>query len=258
MHRFIKLLIFVSLIILSQVSVATEIKRQNNPTITILAASSLTNVLPKIADAWKAKTGMQATFSFESSSKLAQQIKLGAPADLFFSADQEWMDYLDKADRIENKTRTTLLSNRIVLIVSSDSTFIPKSSSDLNNALIKHLALAGETVPAGKFARAALTSEGQLEKIQTKIVNAANVRGALQWVALKEAEAGIVFQTDAIVQPKVKVAFVFKESTHPKIEYPIAVIKESKNAEAAKSFIEFCKGLEAKIIFENEGFIVTR
>jgi molybdate transport system substrate-binding protein len=166
------------------------------------------------------------------------------------------MENLDQEGKIIKESRATLLSNRIVTVVPVDFTFIPKSSKDLLDSKIKHLALAGESVPAGKFARAALTSEGQLDKVQEKIVNASNVRAALQWVALKEAEAGIVFQTDAKVEPKVKIAFIFPEASHPKIEYPAAIIKDSKNIVAAKSFLIFCKSKEAKAIFESEGFMV--
>ena len=256
MNHLIKKLILLSSITLSPFVFSAESTKTSENSIIILAAASLTNVLPKVAAAWKKETNTDVIFSFEATSRLAQQVKAGVIADLFFSADQEWMDNLDQEGKIEKESRTTLLSNRIVLIVPADSTFIPKSSKDLLDSRIKHLALAGETVPAGKFARAALQSEGQLEKIQTKIVNADNVRAALQWVAIKEAEAGIVFQTDAKVQPKVKIAYVFPESTHPKIEYPMAIIKGSKNTAISKNFMEFCKTKKAKTIFESEGFMV--
>ena len=251
MNYYLKILSIISLMTFSQVAISAPTE-----TLTILAAASLTNVLPKVADAWNTKKNKEIIFSFEATSRLAQQVKAGVVADLFFSADQEWMDNLDQENKIEKDSRTTLLSNRIVLIVPTDSTFVPKSSAELLDPKIKHLALAGETVPAGKFARAALKSEGQLEKIQSKIVSANNVRAALQWVALKEAEAGIVFQTDAKIQSKVKIAFQFPESSHPKIEYPMAIIKGSKNLVLSKSFMDFCKTNEAKKIFESEGFIV--
>ena len=256
MSHVLKTLLLISVITLSQFSFSAEDEKKQKETITILAAASLTNVLPKVVQAWNVKNKTNVIFSFEATSRLAQQVKAGVLADLFFSADQEWMDNLDQENLIEKESRTTLLSNRIVLIVPVDSTFIPKNSEELNNSQIKHLALAGETVPAGKFARAALKSEGHLEKIQSKIVSADNVRAALQWVALKEAEAGIVFQTDAKIQPKVKIAFQFPESSHPKIQYPAAIIKGSKKIAASKSFIEFCKTKEAKEIFESEGFMV--
>ncbi len=256
MNRFVSMLVTVSILAFPQFALCAQSTKTPKETLTILAAASLTNVLPKIADAWKVKNKTEIIFSFEATSRLAQQVKAGVMADLFFSADQEWMENLDQAGLIEKDSRSTLLSNRIVLIVPTDATFVPKSSEDLLNSKILHLALAGESVPAGKFARAALKSEGQLDKIQSKIVSADNVRAALQWVALKEAEAGIVFQTDAKVQPKVKVAFQFLESTHPKIEYPMAMIKGSKNVISSKSFMDFCKTLEAKAIFESEGFVV--
>jgi len=224
--------------------------------ITVMAASSLSNVLPEVAAAWKAHGGLDVVFNFEATSRLAQQITAGAPADLFFSADMDWMDHLQKKGKIEDSTRSTLLSNQIVLVVPSDSAFVPASPAALPDARLKHLALAGESVPAGKFARAALKSEGVLEEVQEKIVNAENVRAALQWVAKKEAEAGIVFRTDARIEPRVKVAFSFPESTHPKIEYPVASIRGSKHLADSKRFLEFCKGHVAKKIFESAGFIV--
>lgn len=255
MNQLIKILVFITLLTLSQLVYTAEAIDSPKEKIVVLAAASLTNVLPKVADAWKVQSNIDVVFSFEATSRLAQQVKSGVLADLFFSADQEWMENLDQEGKIIKESRATLLSNRIVTVVSVDSTFIPKSSKDLLDPKIKHLALAGESVPAGKIARAALTSEGQLDKIQEKIVNANNVRAALQWVALKEAEAGIVFQTDAKVEPKVKIAFIFPEVSHPKIEYPAAIIKDSKNIVAAKSFLNFCKNKEAKAIFESEGFM---
>lgn len=253
MIRLFKMLTFILIIIASQNVQSSNIAKEK---IIILAASSLTNVLPKVAAAWSEHSHTDVIFSFEATSRLAQQVKAGVTADLFFSADQEWMENLDRAGLIEKKLRTTLLSNKLVLIVPIDSTFAPKSAEELVNSNIKHLALAAETVPAGKFARAALTSIGILEKIQTKIVNANNARAALQWVALKEAQAGIVFQTDVMVQPKVKSVYVFPASTHPKIEYPMALIKNSKNKTLSKSFLEFCKSKNAKAIFEAQGFKV--
>lgn len=248
------LTMFLAGVLLLRFSEASSPKGEKS--IMVMAASSLTNVLPEVAAAWKSQGGYDVKFNFESTSRLAQQIVAGAPVDIFFSADSEWMSYLGGRGMINTASRTALLSNRIVLIVSSDSTFAPSSPGEISSPRLKHLALAGEFVPAGKFARAALKSEGVLEKVQEKIVNADNVRAALQWVAKKEAEAGIVFQTDAKVEPRVKVTFVFPEASHPKIEYPVAVVKGSKNSEAAIQFLKFCQGNKAKKIFEAAGFTV--
>jgi len=205
----------VALFTVPHVGLAKETAKEKEP-LTVLAASSLTNVLPEVATAWKKKGGPDVVFSFEATSRLAQQVTAGAPADLFFSADLEWMDHLENNGKIEKSTRSSLLSNRIVLVVPSDSSFAPVSPTELIDPRLKHLALAGESVPAGKFARASLKSAGVLEKLQDKIVNAENVRAALQWVAKKEAEAGIVFQTDARIEPKVKATFTFPDSSQEK------------------------------------------
>jgi molybdate transport system substrate-binding protein len=226
--------------------------------ITVLAASSLTQVLPEVAEAWKKQGGREIVFSFEASSRLAKQIEAGIPADIFFSADTAWMEFLSQKGKIDSATRTSLLSNRMVVVVPNDSIFHPTSSAELLVPQLKHFALAGESVPAGKFARAALKSGGVLEKLQDKIVNADSVRGALAWVAKKEAEAGIVFQTDARIEPRVKVAFTFGEGSHPKIEYPVAVIRGTQRLIESKNFIEFCKSSEAQKIFEAAGFTVLK
>lgn len=256
-RHFATTLLALSLLAASSIGYATEKPVKAPEPLTVMAAASLTNVLPEVAQAWKKQGGHEVVFNFAATSRLAQQVTAGAPADIFFSADLEWMDHLEEKGKIDKSSRYSLLSNQIVLVVPSDSTFVPASSAELLDARLKHLALAGESVPAGKFARASLKSEGVLQKVQEKIVSAENVRAALQWVVKKEAEAGIVFQTDARIEPKVKVAFTFSESSHPKIIYPLAVLRGSKHLSEAKSFLKFCKGKEAKKIFEKAGFAVV-
>ena len=226
-------------------------------TLKIDAASSLTNVLPLIATEFRVseKDAPEIVFNFDATSKLAKQIQSGAPADLIFAADTEWMDFLEQKNKIINDSRIDLLSNKMVVIVPTDAKTIPSNLLDLSRAAYQHIALAGESVPAGKFARAALKSDGvYTDAFQKKIVNSDNVRIALSWVAKHEADAGIVFATDAKIEPKVKIAFYLREGSHPKIVYPGAVILQSKNAELAKKFLHFCKSQNAKKIFENAGF----
>jgi molybdate transport system substrate-binding protein len=219
----------------------------------VYAAASLTNVLQEIAKEYK---GPKVVFNFDSSSKLAKEVESGAPADLFFSADTEWMDFLDGKDKIVKSSRIDLLSNKIVLIVPTDAKKIPTSPKDLSDSTYHHIALAAESVPAGKFARAALKAEEVLtDAFIKKIVNADNVRIALSWVAQHEASAGVVYATDVLIEPKVKIAFPFKEGTYPKIIYPAAVVKNSASQSAAKNFLEICKSKKAKAIFEKAGFI---
>ncbi len=218
----------------------------------IYAAASLSNALSEIANVYHVS---KFVFNFDASSRLARQIESGAPADLYFSADTEWMDYLAQKDKILKATRVELVSNKMVLIVAGDSTRTPELPKDLNDEFYKHIALAGESVPAGKFARAALKSEGVLtESFAKRIVSADNVRVALSWVAAHEAEAGAVYATDALVEPKVKVAFAFKEGTYPKIIYPAAVVSSSTQSKAAEKFLKFCQSKKAQEIFTRAGF----
>lgn len=220
----------------------------------VFAAASLTEALSKVAEAYKAKEKI--VFNFDATSKLAQQLKSGAPADLFFSADAEWMEFMEKNDLIVKGSRTGLLSNRLVLIVPSDAKSVPTKATDLTEKNFLKIALAGEAVPAGKFGRAALLHEGvDLKKLTGKIASADNVKVALKWVAMKEADAGIVYATDAKVEPKVKTAFVFEEKSHPKIVYPAAIVKQTSNSGEAKKFLDFCSSPEGKEIFRKAGFI---
>lgn len=220
--------------------------------ITVFGAASLSNVLNEVAKAYSAS---RITFSFDASSKLAKQIEAGAPADIYFAADEEWVDYLVKKNKLLKETKTDLLSNSIVLIVPTDSKKVPVSPADLKDSFYHHIALAGESVPAGKFGREALKNEKAFdESVQKKVVNADNVRVALSWVASHEASVGIVYATDVLIEPKVKVAYTFQEKSHTKIVYSVAVTAESKNVIEAKKFLEFCKGKVAAEIFRKAGF----
>lgn len=222
--------------------------------ISIYAASSLSNVLQVIAKEYKGPRKI--VFNFDASSKLAKQIESGAPADLFFSADSEWVDFLDKQSLIIKSSRVDLVTNKLVVIVPQTSKKIPIKVEDLADDFYHHISLAGEAVPAGKFARAALNADNILTPFfNKKIVNADNVRVALSWVASGEAAAGIVYATDVLIEPKVKIAFAIKENTYPKIVYPGAIIAKSKNLAQAQKFLEFCKSKKAQEIFEKAGFI---
>lgn len=217
--------------------------------VVVLAASSLTDVLPTVAEHWTAAGHPPVTFSFDASSRLARQVESGAPADLFFSADTDWMDHL--AGRIDPATRVDLLGNTLVAVVPVASDSI-RSPADL--ATVHHLGLAGENVPAGKYARAALSALGTMETVQGRIVSGDNVRTVLGWVASGEAEAGIVYATDARVEPRVKVAFTFPAGSHPAIVYPAAVVAGARHAREAGEFLEYCRGAEAMEVFAAAGF----
>jgi molybdate transport system substrate-binding protein len=222
---------------------------------TVFAASSLTDAMKAVAAAYQTKTGRQVTLSFGASNTLAQQIDQGASADIYMSADSDWMDFLQQNGRITNDTRKNLLGNRLVLVGGSQSKPITIAPHfDLAGALGgSKLALADpNSVPAGKYGKAALTTLGVWDSVADKIAPAENVRVALEYVARGEAPYGIVYETDAKVQPAVQVDGVFPENTHPAIVYPIALTKTA--APTAKPFMTFLSGPESKAIFQKAGF----
>ena len=222
--------------------------------ITVLAASSLTESLQAVGAKWTAAGHPKVTFSFDASSRLAKQIEAASPADLFFSADSDWMDYLDERSLIDEATRVNLLGNALVVVVSAASTVTFGSVKNLARPEVKHLALAAETVPAGKYARAALTSAGAWEPLKDRVVNGENVRTVLGWVAGNEAEAGFVYATDAKVEPKVRVAFIVPAASYPPIVYPAAVVKNAAQAKEAAEFLAYCKSPEGIAVFVAAGF----
>lgn len=226
--------------------------------VTVFAAASLTDSLKAVADAYKAKTGTTITLSFGASSTLARQIEQGAEADIFMSADTDWMDYLQKGGHIADATRKDLLGNQLVLVAASDAKPAPVIAPhfDLAGALGDgKLALADPaSVPAGKYGKAALVALGVWDKVAAKVAPAENVRVALEYVARGEAPYGIVYATDARIAPGVHVAGVFPENTHPPIVYPVALTRTA--SPAARTFLDFLNGAQAKAIFEKAGFSV--
>ena len=231
--------------------------RAQAPAITVFAASSLTDTMKAVAAAYQAKTGIAVTLSFGGSNTLAQQIDQGASADIFMSADPQWIDFLAKNDRIAADTRRNLLGNRLVLIGGSNSkplTIAPHM--DLAGALGGgRLAMADpNAVPAGIYGKAALTYLAVWDSVADKIASADNVRAAMQFVSRGEAPYGIVYETDSKVDPGVHVVAVFPESTHPAIVYPVALTKTA--SPAAKDFLIYVSGPDAKTIFEKAGFTV--
>jgi molybdate transport system substrate-binding protein len=227
--------------------------------LTIFAAASLKNALDEVQADWK-KTGGAATVgSYASSSTLAKQIEQGAPADVFISADAQWMDYLDKKSLIQ--PAHDLLGNRLVLIAGKDS--MVKIDIKPGFALAKALGdgrlSVGDpsNVPAGIYAEEALTKLGAWDAVQAKLAPGADVRSALALVSRGEAPLGIVYETDAQVDPNVKIVAVFPEDSHAPIRYPVAVVKASKNADAAK-FVAYLNSPAAQAIFVKYGFAVLK
>ena len=226
----------------------------------VFAAASLKTALDDVAKAWSAaNAGKSVTSSYAASSALAKQIAEGAPADIFISADLDWMDELDKKGLLATGTRKSLLGNTLVLIAPAGSgvKLELKSGADLVGALAGgKLAVADvKAVPAGKYGKAALESLGLWAGVEGSLAQAENVRAALALVARAEAKLGIVYATDAKSEGKVEVVAVFPASSHPPIVYPAAQLKASANADAA-AFLAFLQGPEAAAIFKADGFEV--
>jgi molybdate transport system substrate-binding protein len=226
-------------------------------TVTVFAASSLTDGLKEIASLYEAKTGVKVTLSFGASSAIAHQIDQGADADVFLSADEDWMDFLQKQGRIADGTRHDLLGNQLVLIAPQGAAPIKIAPHfDILGALKGGRLAVGDpiSVPAGKYARAALTALGVWDSVSTNLAQAENVRIALQYVARGEAPLGIVYATDAKSENNVSVVGVFPANSHPPIVYPVALTKSA--APGAKDFIAFLEGSQSRAVFEKDGFII--
>jgi molybdate transport system substrate-binding protein len=228
--------------------------------VVVFAAASLKNALDAAAAGFAKDTGRPTPkISYAASNTLAKQIEAGAPADVFLSADLDWMDYLASKDLIRPDTRVNLLGNRLVLIAPKDATvsLTIGSGFDLATALGSgKLAMANvDAVPAGKYGKAALERFGVWEAVKSQVAQADNVRGALLLVSRGEAPLGIVYQTDAAADPNVKIVGVFPEDSHPPIIYPMAVTKDSTHADAV-AFVTYLRSGASKPAFEKQGFTV--
>jgi len=225
--------------------------------VVVFAAASLKNALDAINAQWQKETGKKAVISYASSPALAKQIEQGAPAQLFISADLDWMDYVAQRNLIKPETRSNLLGNRIVLIAHKDraQAIEIKAGFDLAKVLgAGRLSMANvEAVPAGKYGKAALEKLGVWTSVSSKIAQAENVRAALLFVSRGEAPAGIVYQTDAAADPNVKIIGTFPGDTHPPIIYPIALTANASHPDAA-AFLAYLKSARAKPAFEAQGF----
>ncbi len=224
--------------------------------ITVFAAASLTNVLQELGDEFTKETSIPVRFSFAASSALARQIENGSPADVFFSADLEWMDYLQSRNLIQPETRHDVLGNRLVLIAPVDSTI--KLQIGAHFALTA--ALGGgrlatgdpDSVPVGRYAREALTHLGVWDGVAGRLIPADSVRSALAFVDRGEAPLGIVYETDAMIDKKVRVVDVFPADSHKPIVYPIALTGAAKR-DAAR-FLAYVRGPAGEVVFKAYGF----
>jgi len=229
-------------------------------TLTVYAAASMRNALDDVNAAFTKASGVKVTASYEASSALAKQIEQGAPADVFISADLRWMDYANEHKLIHPDTRVNLLGNKLVLIAPKDSKLdnvpIAQGFDIAKLAGDGRIAVADvKAVPAGLYAKAALEKLGAWAAAEPKLAMAENVRATLAFVARGETPVGIVYATDAKVEPKVKIVGVFPDGSHPAVTYPVAATAASKNA-ATPRYLAFLRSKDAKAIFEKYGFSV--
>ena len=226
------------------------------PPILVYAASSLTNVLDELGSAYTHETGRTVKFSYAASSMLARQIEAGALADVFLSADVDWMDYLQTRGLVNMQSRSNLLGNRLVLIAAADNKIQLKIAPGfaLVAALGKERLAIGDpdSVPAGKYARAALTSLGVWNDVADKTARGDSVRAALTFVDHGEAPLGIVYETDALVDKHVRIVDRFPANTHAPIVYPIALTTVAH--EGASKFITFLRGPVGQAALKKYGF----
>lgn len=226
-----------------------------NDALLVFAAASLTDALETLGAQYTARTRRPVKFSFAASSTLARQIEAGTRADVFFSADHEWMDYLEQRGLIAPRTRRDIIANRLVLIAPADSRIELRIARGfaIADALGRGRLATGDpdTVPVGRYARTALTSLGVWNEVAPRLARADNVRSALAFVARGETPLGIVYETDALIEKRVRLVDVFPANTHPPIRYPAAA---TRYAVPAGEFVEFLQSRAAQEIFRRYGF----
>ncbi|HUQ08681.1 MAG TPA: molybdate ABC transporter substrate-binding protein [Steroidobacteraceae bacterium] len=231
-------------------------QEHEEPGLLVFAAASLSDVVGELSAVWEKSSHVPVKLSFAASSVLARQIEAGAAADVFVSADQEWMDYLATRKLIDAASRRDLVGNGLVLIAPADSRtkieIVP--GFRLADALAGgRLAIADpDTVPAGRYARAALTNLGVWEQVADRLVRAENVRSALTYVARGEAPIGIVYSTDARIEKRIRVLDSFPDDSHPPITYPAAATASAR--QPAVSYLAYLGSSEATIVWKKHGF----
>lgn len=231
--------------------------------VVVFAAASLKNALDDAGTAWQRETGKKIVISYAGSNALARQIEAGAPADVFLSADLGWMDYVASKKLIRTESRVNLLGNTLVLVAPKDAhaQIALQPGFDLAAALGQgRLAMAHtDAVPAGRYGKAALKKLGMWEDVRSRVAQADNVRAALLLVSRGEAPLGIVYRTDAVSDPNVKIVAAFPEGSHPPIVYPAALVlpeptMEGAGDDDAASFLAFLRSDKARPFFERQGF----
>lgn len=254
--RLSRLLAGIAVVCLSCLHGSSSAAQTTQPEILVFAAASLTNALQEIGAAYEKTAPVHIRMSFDASSNLAHQIEAGARADIFVSADVQWMDYLESRHLIQNTTRRNVVGNRLVLIAPA--------GSQLRLTIAPHFALAAalgdgrlavadpDSVPAGLYARAALTALGVWDEVAGRLARAENVRAALKYVARGETPLGIVYASDALIEKNVRVVDTFPAATHEPIVYPAALTSSAKGEGAG--FLAYLLGPQGRGVFEKYGF----
>jgi molybdate transport system substrate-binding protein len=227
--------------------------------VTVFAAASLTDALREIAVNYQQQSGDKIVFNFGASSTLARQIEEGAPADVFFSADDAQMKRLEGKGLMVERTLRNLLSNALVIVVAAENGANVRSPKDLARPEIRRVALGDpKAVPIGVYARKYLEKAGLWKAVASKVVPTENVRGALAAVESGNAEASIVYKTDALISKKVVIAYSVPLSEGPEVRYPVALIKEAREPNASERFLAYVASEPAAKVFEKRGFVVNR
>jgi molybdate transport system substrate-binding protein len=223
----------------------------NASDLTVFAAASLKSALDEVAEHWEAETKSKLRISYAASSTLARQIEQGAPADIYISASVDWMDYLQSRDLIDTSSRRVLAGNRLVLIAHGERSGTTRLAAALGDGPLAMAMVT--TVPAGIYGKAALSNLGEWDAVKDRVAQTDNVRHALALVALGEAPFGIVYATDAAVEQRVTVQWIFPEESHPEISYPMARVDGA--AEQADALLSFLSSKAAAGILARHGFV---
>lgn len=232
-------------------------QKEESVSLTISAAASLKDVMDEIKQAYVKETPkVKVTFNYGASGSLQQQIEQGADVDLFISAAVKQMDDLEESGRLIQNTRRNLLSNRIVLIIPKDSVTV-SDFKDLTNNKVKIIAMGEpKSVPVGQYGEEVLKNLNLINALIPKVVYAKDAKEVLTWVETGNADAGIVYETDAKASDKVKIAAIAPEDSYTPIVYPVAVMKDTKKLEVAKEFLIYLYSSDVKPVFEKYGFIL--
>jgi molybdate transport system substrate-binding protein len=227
---------------------------QTKRPVIVLVAASTKNAIEEIATQFQTETGIETKISAGPSNALANQVIAGGDADLFLSANLQWADAVEKPGHVAK--RRNLLTNGLVLVVPKDNPAQVKRPDDLTSTAVKKIALAGEKVPAGMYADQALASLKLASELagQNKIVRGHDVRSTLAFVERGEAEAGIVYSTDALISTQVQTVYTFDPKTHDKIAYPLALLKTAQGRSGAKAFYDYLSSKSAAEVFRRHGF----